>query len=343
MYKSLVATLMAFASISCFAQQEKQIIFSPIQKMVDSALQAHLVEKDARGGLCVIMNVKSGEIKALSGFTRKNNGKYEHDISIANQPTEQASSFKLISLWSLLEDSLVALSDSVDLGDGTFNYSGKKIEDAHKRTGKISIADAFAASSDVAFSKLFLQYYSNKEGQLFNKLKTKFLIDMPIDFGVTGRQSAPNNNSNLRPELLPWIANGYEVKTTPLHLAMWYNAVANNGIMVLPTTNKNAQMQPTVVANDNIVSPLKEAMKLVVTNGTGAAIRRLDTRIALKTSTHRNHETSMIVGYFPMEKPEYTMLIVVNNEPSSEEFFSASVIGPLYNFLAKEMMTHSIK
>jgi cell division protein FtsI (penicillin-binding protein 3) len=233
---SFLLALILNSSILSFAQHD-----SPkIDGIIDSAMLFKFREHNATSGLCVVVDVTSGKIKAISGYNRNINGKYDRDLTVANANIEPASCFKLISLWALLEDGYVTLTDSVDLGNGSAIIDGKTIQDVHKRTGKISIADAFANSSDVAFAKLFNIFYVNKASQFFDKLKNKFLITEPINLGVGVSKNLSKNSQNLSPKALPWIANGYEVKTTPLHLLMWYSTTNDYVSGFMNSTNTNS-------------------------------------------------------------------------------------------------------
>jgi cell division protein FtsI (penicillin-binding protein 3) len=280
-----------------------------LQDVAESALLRQLMNKDAEFGSVIVMEVETGHIKAIANL-QKNKSAYGYgevyNYSIGEQGlTEPGSTFKLLSMLALLEEGKINLNDKIDTGDGTFKFYDRTMRDAKQGGyGEITIREAFEKSSNVAISRLVDQH--------FGVAPTKFLdyvekagINKPIDFQLVGEGEPYFKKPGSKVwygTTLPWMSIGYEVRLTPLHTLMLYNAVANNGKMVKPMIVQSISKANTVtqefktevlrkkIASDKTIKSLQSLLEGVVEEGTAKHIKNSEYKIAGKTGTAQRQQ-----------------------------------------------------
>ena len=308
-----------------------------IQDVAENALMKQLIANDAHHGCVILMEVETGEIKAIANLSRDGAGDYfEYYNQAIGESTEPGSTFKLASLMAALEDGLVNLTDSVDTEDGEVKFFDKTMKDSHVGGfGKISVKNAFECSSNVGISKIITAGYAKKPQAFINRLR-KMGVGEPLGLEILGEAlpslKSPSDKS-WSGTTLPWMSIGYEVTLTPLQILAFYNAVANNGKMVKPMFVKEIRDKrkvikkfKTEVVNEMICSrsTIEKAKKMlvgVVENGTAINLKNANFKIAGKTGTAQigyadkskkiSYQASF-VGYFPAENPKYSCIVVVN-------------------------------
>lgn len=338
-----------------------------MQDIVEGALKKMMVENQAEHGTCIVMEVKTGKIKAIANLGRQPNGSYWEDYNYAIMTTEPGSTFKLATLISVLEDRLVTANSMVNLNKGTWQYGRRTVYDSeHHGKTWVTLKEAFELSSNVAFSQM-AYLYNNNPSHFINHLR-KLRLDQPtgVDLVGEGRPIVKTPASRTwSATSLPWMGFGYEVLISPLQTLALYNAVANNGRMMKPYL-VNAIMElgkevkkfkPTVLVNkicsDTTLQQLKPILEGVVLEGTAKNIYCPYYRIAGKTGTalvangNRGYADkiyqSSFVGYFPADHPMYSCIVVIKNQPHAAKFYGAAVAAPVFKEIADKLYALTIE
>ena len=325
-----------------------------LQDVAENALYTQLILHGADHGTVVLMEVRTGKVKAIANLTRDKDGNYNEDYNYAiGESTEPGSTFKLASMIALLEDGYVHPSDIVDVKDGVIYYYDHKVEDSqHAALGKITVQRAFEVSSNVGISKIVNESYKKKPEQFINRLyKMGLNQKLGIEIRGEGRPEIKYTDSELWSGIsLPMMSLGYEVRMTPLQILAFYNAIANNGKMVKPvfmeeirSHGKVIKRGETEVLNNHICSRetlghIKKMLVGVVESGTAMNLVNSHYKIAGKTGTARvslskegytkSYQASF-VGYFPADQPKYSCIVVVN-APSKQIYYGNVVAGPIF-------------
>ena len=342
-----------------------------IQDVAEYALARELVRNDADHGCVVLMEVATGEIKAIANLKKAESGGYNEMYNYAvGESTEPGSTFKLASLISAIEDGFIDLDDSIDTRDGTRDYYDRVMRDSHKGGyGKISVKQAFEKSSNVGISRIITEAYGNNPQKFVDRLYKMNLND-PLGLDIAGEGQPKIKKPKDRDwsgTTLPWMSVGYEVRFTPLQILVFYNAVANDGVMVKPLfikeilrRGKIVKSFNRVVVNESICSraTIEKAKKLlegVIENGTGQNLKNPNYNIAGKTGTVQiandkygykydgkySYQASF-VGYFPAENPKYSCIVVIN-APSNDVYYGNLVAGPIFKEIADKVYASALE
>lgn len=336
-----------------------------IQDVAEYALLRQLKLHNAHHGCAVLMEVETGEVKAIVNLQRNQRGDYEETYNYAiAESTEPGSTFKLMSLIAAMEDGYVEPEDTVDTGKGSIKFYDKVIKDTREEGyGKITVQNAFEVSSNVGISQIIYKYYKDNEEKFVDRLYRMHLNE-PLNIEIKG-EGIPHIQHPDDPLWsgisLPMMSHGYEIRMTPLHVLTFYNAIANDGKMIKPIFVKEITNYGRVIKSfsPEVIDPsicsrstLKKAQKMlegVVENGTAMNLKNENFRIAGKTGTAQianekygykvNSKISYqasFVGYFPAEKPEYSCIVVVNS-PSSAVYYGNLVAGPVFKEIANKV------
>jgi cell division protein FtsI (penicillin-binding protein 3) len=339
-----------------------------IQDIAHHALLKQLEEYKADHGCVVVMETKTGNIKAISNLGRAADGSYFETTNYAVQEAhEPGSTYKLVDLMTLLEDKKIDTSAVFDTHRGVVKYFGKSVRDSHDGGhGKISLARGFEVSSNTVMVQAVYNNYKNNPSQFVNHIN-KYGLNKPLGLSIKGEgtprvpQPTDKNWSNIS---LPWMAFGYGVSITPLQTLTFYNAVANNGEMVKPQFvseikewNRTIKKYDKEVLNPKVCSletikKLKAVLLNVVKRGTGKSLYSKDFSMAGKTGTAQvnysknggadKYYASSFVGYFPADLPKYSCIVVVH-KPSTvnNNYYGADVAGPVFKRIAQKIFTDS--
>jgi len=331
-----------------------------IQDITESALMRMLKDNKSIHGTAIVMETATGKIKAIANLGVQPDGTYAEDLNYGiGKATEPGSVFKLATLMSLLEDKYVTINSIVDCENGSKNFYGLTIRDSHSGTHEITVKDAFERSSNVAFAKLADQYYHTQPSKFTDHLH-KFRLDRITGVDLTASSGRPYikkpTSKSWQKTTIPYMAHGYEELVTPLHMLMFYNAVANNGKMMKPYLVSSVReygvevqsIQPEVldekICSDETLRQVKECLLAVVQGDHGTARKIKDTAylIAGKTGTavtaldnrgynkgNKIYQASFI-GYFPANEPKYTMAVVIQNSKDSRIVYGADVSGTVF-------------
>ncbi|MEO6404866.1 MAG: penicillin-binding protein [Ferruginibacter sp.] len=331
-----------------------------IQDVAENALMRMMVGNNSLHGTAIVMETATGKIKAIANLGKQEDGNYIEDLNYGiGKRTEPGSIFKLATLISLLEDKYIDINSNVDCEGGAKTFHGLTIRDSHKGTGVISVKSAFAMSSNVAFAKLAYEYYSQQPSKFIDhlhqlRLDTLTGVDIVASSGFPIIKKAGSKTWSAT--TIPYMAHGYEELVTPLHMLMLYNAVANNGTMMRPYLVSSIRdygveirnIPPHVlvqkICSDSTLAQLKECLLEVVEgeHGTARKIKDSTYHIAGKTGTavtaldnkgynkgNKIYQASFI-GYFPAEKPKYTIAVVIQNSQQSKLYYGADVAGTVF-------------
>jgi cell division protein FtsI (penicillin-binding protein 3) len=336
-----------------------------LQDATENALYKQLVKHKAHHGCAVVMEVKTGDIKAIANLELGSDGLYHETYNYAvGESTEPGSTFKLMSMIAALEDGVIDLEDTINTGDGTVRYYDKVIRDHEdKGLGKVTAREVFEHSSNVGTSKIIYENYKENPRRYVDRLYS-MQINKPLGLQIKGegrpviRYPGDKLWSGIS---LPMMSHGYEVQMTPLQILAFYNAVANGGKMVKPRFvtevrdgNRLVKSFDTEVITNSICSrsTIRKAQSLlegVVENGTAKNLKNSNYRIAGKTGTaqianathgYRSGERisyqASFVGYFPADDPLYSCIVVVNS-PSNWVYYGNVVSGPVFKEIADKV------
>ncbi|MDH3323822.1 MAG: penicillin-binding transpeptidase domain-containing protein, partial [Flavobacteriaceae bacterium] len=222
-----------------------------IQDVAHHALLGQLEKFNADHGSVVVMETKTGEVKAISNLGRTSKGTYFEQRNYAiYESHEPGSTFKLMGMVVALEDKVIDTADIVDTENGVITFHRKAVRDSHHGGyGKISAARVFEVSSNVGIVKIIDKYYKEQPEKFIaglNRMHIGQKIGLPIK--GEGLPVIPDPSKKTWNGLsLPWMAYGYGVSITPLQTLTFYNAIANNGEMVRPRFVKEIRTQSNVI------------------------------------------------------------------------------------------------
>jgi cell division protein FtsI (penicillin-binding protein 3) len=333
-----------------------------MQDIAENALMKMMVENECEHGTCIVMEVSTGKIKAIANLGKQPDGTYYEDLNYAITKSEPGSTFKLVTLLSVLEDKFVTLNDQVNLEGGVWKVAGRTVYDSekHNRTN-VSVKEAFELSSNVGMAKLVTAYYYKKPYDFLNHIsRLKLDASTGIDLLGESRPVIPTPKSKYwSAPTLPWMGFGYNLSVTPLHTLMLYNAVANNGKMMKPYLVNSVvkdgktirEFQPETamekICNEATLKQLQECLEGVITNGTGKTLGNPYYKIAGKTGTalvangtrgYADHiYQSSFAGYFPADNPKYSCIVVIKNKPFAHKYYGALVAGPVFKEIADKL------
>ncbi|MEE9362952.1 MAG: penicillin-binding protein [Cellulophaga sp.] len=340
-----------------------------IQDIAHHALLRQLEYYKADHGSAVVMEVETGEIKAISNLGVTSEGKYYERLNYAiGESHEPGSTFKLMSLVAALEDQVIDTSTVLDTKKGRWRVYDRIVKDSKPGGyGKITAAEAFIISSNTAFAQIVHNNYKENPEKFVNRLKAMDLhttLGLPIKGeGIPViRNPGDKGWSGIS---LAWMSHGYEVSMTPLQTLTFYNAIANNGEMVKPRLIKEVrEWDKTIlkfdkeVINSAICSPetvgkVQKLLKDVVEkkNGTGHGLYSPNFSMAGKTGTcQKNYITkdpdklqyiSTFAGYFPADNPKYSCIVVIHNPDKKVGYYGADVSGPVFKSIAHKVYATS--
>ena len=347
-----------------------------IQDVAERALKQQLDQYYANWGAVVLMEVETGEVRAMANLTRKSEGVFVEDLNyVVGRNLEPGSTFKLASLITLLDDGKMNLDDQVDTGNSiTTNVGGAKITDTHNY-GKITLREVFEVSSNIGFAKSVYAHYGNKPSRFVDKL-CDMGFDKPLGVQIPGEPDPllwhpARNKQNWSGVTLQNMAYGYGLEITPLHTLAFYNAVANGGRMVKPKLVKEIRRYgetirtfPTETLVSSICSQktlrqVQGCLEGVVSDGTAKLLRSPHYTVAGKTGTARIaqgrhgyiapnggiHYLATLVGYFPADKPRYSCIVVIKTyygPGSYHTYYGATLAGPVFRAVADRVNARSI-
>jgi len=336
-----------------------------LQDVASSALMNQLKKHDAHHGCAIVMEVATGDVRAIVNLEQSRDGSYHETYNYAiAESTEPGSTFKLPALMAALEDGVIDTGDIVDTGNGTVKFYNKVVRDTKEEGyGRLTVKEVFEKSSNVGTSKIIWTHYKDNPKAFVDRLyamKLNNKLDIQLRGEGTPLIRYPGDKlwSGLS---LPMMSHGYEVQMTPLQILTFYNAVANNGRMVKPrfvtSVMRNGNIirryEPDVIINSiasrSTINKAKKMMEGVVEHGTAINLRNPNYKIAGKTGTAQiakgksgyrtgsgvSYQASF-VGYFPAANPLYSCIVVVN-APSNGVYYGNIVAGSVFKEISDKL------
>ena len=336
-----------------------------LQDVAETSLHRHMALHDADEGTVVVMEVATGHIKAISNLTRVGKDNYQEKFNHAvGGSLEPGSTFKLVTMMALLEDTDVELTDSIATGDGVYQLYREKVRDhVEGGYGTISVRRAFEVSSNIAMAKLTNKHFAKKPDN-FLKHIDQLRLSKPLGLQING-ETIPKfkrpTDKDWSGITLPWMAYGYGLEISPLQTLTLYNAVANDGKMIKPIfvtairqADNTVKEFETEVMNNKICSnstlkKLKDLLESVVEKGTAMSLKNAHYKIAGKTGTAQILENgrytkryiTSFVGYFPAHAPKYSAIVVVKN-PKGVYQYGNNVAGPVFKEITDNIYSSDI-
>jgi cell division protein FtsI (penicillin-binding protein 3) len=335
-----------------------------IQDIAHHALLKQLEIYKADHGCVVVMETKTGHIKAIANLGRGEDGSYFETQNYAiNESHEPGSTFKLIDLIAVLDDKKADTSTVFDSRGGQIQYFKSWVRDSHKGGyGKISLARGFEVSSNTVLVQSVYNNYKNNPKQFVDRIRS-YGLHKPLGLPIKGEGRAYipyPGTSGWSGTSLPWMAFGYGLSVTPLQTLTMYNAVANNGVMVKPIFvsevkewNKIIKKFNTEVINPKICSQetlgkVQAVLENVVKRGTGSKLYSKDFSMSGKTGTAQvnygkpdMYYASSFVGYFPAVQPKYSCIVVIHKPDKTIGYYGGDVSGPVFKRIAQKIFTDS--
>ena len=329
-----------------------------IQDVAEEALLKQLIVNQADHGCAILMEVKTGEIRAIANLGRTKEGTYEELYNYAiGESTEPGSTFKLFSLLAAFEDGKVKLTDIVDVTGGVTHFGSRTMRDSHMGGGVMTVQQAFEKSSNVGISKIIYRAYASNPQAFVDRLHS-FNINKKLGLEIKGEgrpQILGMKDGLWSNSSLPWMSIGYEVALTPLQILTFYNAVANDGVMVkpqfvkevrkagLPVKSFDTQVINNRIASKEAIAMAKIMLEAVVDHGTGTALKNPIYKVAGKTGTaqvaqnkggyNKTNYKGSFVGYFPADNPKYSCIVVINN-PTQGGYYGGAISAPVFREIA---------
>ena len=347
----------------------KSTIDINIQDIAHHALLGQLEKYKADHGCVIVMETKTGEVKAISNLGMTKGGKYYERLNYAiGESHEPGSTFKLMSMVAALEDKVIDTSTIIDTGKGRWKIYDRTVRDSkYGGYGKISAAKAFEVSSNTAFAKIIHNGYKEKPGKFVERLM-RMNLHQELGLPIKGegkpviRYPGDKGWSGIS---LAWMSHGYEVSMTPLQTLTFYNAIANDGEMVKPRMikeikewNRTIRKFDKQVINPSVCSKetafkVQHMLKNVVEkkHGTGHRMYSPNFSMAGKTGTaQKNYRDktsdkfgyiSTFAGYFPADEPKYSCIVVIHEPDKSVGYYGADVSGPVFKSVAQKVYATS--
>ena len=337
-----------------------------IQDIAHHALLRQLEYYEAEHGCVVVMETKTGEVKAISNLGRNNKGFYYERLNYAvGESHEPGSTFKVMALAAALEDKMVDTSTIVDTKSGVKRFYGRNIFDSHTGGyGEISVAKALEVSSNIGFATIIDENYSKQPEKFINRIKSWHLNE-PLGIPIIGEGNPdiPEPGSKKwSKNALPSMAYGYNLSMTPLQTLTFYNAIANNGEMIRPRFIKEVkefdkqikkidkEVIDKKLFTDKTLKELQEILKNVVVRGTAKSLYSENFSMAGKTGTaqteywmadwsENKRYISSFVGYFPADNPKYSCIVVIHKPSTKKGYYGADVSGPVFKAIAQKIFT----
>ena len=343
-------------------------IDTQIQDFTEKALLDKLKELDAELGIAIVMEVRTGEIKAISNMEQTQPGRYSESRNHALiDLIEPGSTFKVAAMMVAMEDKICSPDSIIDTGNGVFYYPSQRyspITDHNVRRGgfqKISVAEALWHSSNIGLAKMILSGYEKNPAKFVEGLnRVGINADLNLEIQGAGRAIIRTPESSLWSVLsLTRMSYGYEVLIPPINTLAFFNAIANDGKMIQPVFTKEIQkdgqtvkrftsetIRPSICSNETL-KIIREMLVGVVEKGTGATFRSEAVPFAGKTGTaqiatrgvysSQQHNLSFC-GYFPADRPQYSCIVVIRRPRYGEP--SGAMPGSVFRTIAEKVYSH---
>ncbi len=335
-----------------------------IQDIAENALLKVMEENEAQSGTCIVMETKTGKIKAIANLGHTKNG-YDENLNYALHTTEPGSTIKLATLLAVLESGSTKITDWLEVGStGSLNVGGIRNINDHERSPKpvMTVKELFAHSSNVGMGLLVHKAFANNPDEFKNYLK-KFHLDKKAGINLVGEESPllprwKRNKEGLHAMLT--MSFGYAIEVSPLQTLMLYNAVANGGKMMRPYLVNSIKSNGVVekeflpevidesICRPEVIAAARQCLEAVITEGTGRNVfKDFPFSVAGKTGTahvasgdikyHDGVYHASFAGYFPADQPEYSCIVMVKTKPHAVNHYGGQLAAPVFKEIATKL------
>lgn len=347
----IIVTLLSCHPIQQSVEQVSTID-STLQVKATSILENKLSEINAQSGQVIVMEVQTGQIKALVGLTRKDSANYQPCENFAL--SQESGLMHPVSLLAALETDKVKLSDKVDTGNGIYSVYGRSLKDHNWNRGgygELTVEQGLAVSSNIATYKTMEKAFGDNPQPYFDLL-AKMDYGKPNSItGIANLKPAyfvTPKDSNWTKTAFVWFSIGYNQQIAPIQMLTFYNAIANKGKMIQPQLYKDSVVviNPQIASKASIDS-LKQALVFNITDGLGTPAKSDKVVVAGKQgasslSTNEDSTKDMYVvefcGYFPADNPKYSIIVSINKTglPASGGLMAGDVFRTIVDNTIKE-------
>ena len=335
-----------------------------IQDIAENALLKMLEQSESQYGTCIVMETRTGKIKAIANLGGTKGGTYDENLNYALQTNEPGSTIKLATLLSVLESGSSKVNDLVEVGSTGSGYVAvRNVTDDEKMPKPwLTVRECFANSSNVGFARLANKAFASNP-EAFKKYLEKFHLTKATGVGLMGEEPTvlprwKRNKEGLHAMLT--MSFGYAIEVSPLHTLMLYNAIANGGKMMKPYLVNSIRsngitikdFEPTVldeaICKPETAKAAQQCMEAVVTEGTGKpAFVDCPFPVAGKTGTahvaggdvkyYDGVYQASFAGYFPANNPQYTCIVVIKTKPHAALHFGGQLAAPVFREVATKI------
>jgi cell division protein FtsI (penicillin-binding protein 3) len=337
------------------------------QDIVESSLRNQVVSTNAKYGSAIVMEVSTGQIKAITNLSRRTKNDqtyYTEDFNYAVKGgTDPGSTFKLASMVAILEKSKLRLDDFASTCNGSIMHNNIEMKCSEEH-GSQTVRQVFEHSCNVGIYTLVKQYFGFSRADNFVSYLSNFKLDKPVGFQLKGETDPiiiNGKSSTFSSTTVPWMSIGYESRLTPLQMLTFYNAIANNGHWVQPYIVKEIREADRVVekfegrkedgqiCSDRTIKMVHEMMKGVVENGTAKNINTGFCKVAGKTGTSQKRENGYVqgqyytafIGFFPADNPKYSCAVIID-EPQGSNLYARDVAAPVFRTIADKIFAYDV-
>ncbi|MBI1342340.1 MAG: PASTA domain-containing protein [Terrimonas sp.] len=341
-----------------------------IQDVAETALMKKMEESAAQYGTCIVMETRTGKIKAIANLGRQDDGAYWEDYNYALRTTEPGSTIKLATFLSTLSEGTVKENDLVEVGTTGSAFVGvRNVNDAERAPKPVlTVKECFAHSSNVGMSKVAYKTFAGNPSK-FKDYLHRYHLDQRTGIDLVGEEQPrmlklTRNSQGLNAMIT--MSFGYAIEVSPLQTLTLYNAIANNGTMMKPylvNSIQNSgvtlkQFSPTVleekIGDKQVINAAKNAMEMVISEGTGKpAFKDMPFPVAGKTGTahvadgrikyHDGVYQASFVGYFPANDPQYTCIVVIRTRPHAAQHYGGQLAAPVFREIATKLYLMNIE
>jgi cell division protein FtsI (penicillin-binding protein 3) len=341
------------------------------QDIVEDALYRQVSSMNAKYGSAIVMEIETGEIKAITNLSRRNQGGNTVFVEDLNHSvlasTDPGSTFKLATMMAVLEKTGIRLDDFAGNCTGVIKHRGLDFTCDHHH-GELTVREVFEKSCNIGIYRLIEKAFGMNGFDEYRNYLTQFRLDQPIGFQLKGEKSPyikTSKDDTYSPTTLPWMGIGYESDITPVQMLAFYNSVANKGYWIEPYLVKEIREGNQVVeqyknrkessriSSRKTIEMALEMMRGVVENGTAQGISEGFCKVAGKTGTaqkllnkggydQQGRYYTSFIGYFPADNPKYSCIVVID-EPQGNRMFASKVCAPVFREIADKIFAYDVE
>lgn len=342
-----------------------------MQDIAEKALVDKMKELNADMGVVILMEVKTGEVRAMVNMSKLSDGSYgeEYNHAITTR-MEPGSTFKTASMLVALDDGVIDTSDVVDTGNGVMRMHGSNMKDHNWYRGGyqvLTIPEVLMVSSNIGVSRVIDENYKDNPTKFVEGLH-RVGIGTPLELDLAGYLPPViryPNPKNWWKTTLPWMSIGYETQIAPINTLAFYNAIANDGVLVKPRFVKAVmrdgkvveEFEPIVlkerICGESALGKIQAVLESVVSRGLGKQAGSKQFRVSGKTGTAQVSQGKAgykggtmwylvsFCGYFPSDNPRYSCIVAIRKPgyPAS----GGGMAGPVFSRVAERVMAGSLK